>query len=134
MFSVHAFLFVTNADLQEVEKGLSAIFDHEAAAPAPTLSHEANPFTGEAYLLYRWADWSISVTADRGVDIEEDVKAVRSVVGGAFPDAHPRGRIRIVFANDETLEYTNHVLWIMDYLREIPGVVIYDESEKSLWT
>ncbi|UKL01423.1 hypothetical protein FO446_28635 [Brevibacillus brevis] len=41
-------------------------------------------------------------------------------------------RIRFVFSPDEGRDFTNHIIWAIDYLSAIPGAIIFDESQKTI--
>ncbi|MDR9857355.1 hypothetical protein RJP21_27550 [Paenibacillus sp. VCA1] len=41
-------------------------------------------------------------------------------------------RIRFVFAPDEGRDFTNHIIWAINYLLEIPGAIIFGESEQTI--
>jgi hypothetical protein len=40
-------------------------------------------------------------------------------------------RIRVLSANDDACLYTNHIIFMMDFLGAIPGVKIFDPQQLS---
>jgi hypothetical protein len=41
--------------------------------------------------------------------------------------------LRVVFNEDDDRQYTNHILWILDFLRSIPGAALFDASQRVLF-
>ncbi|SCX66559.1 hypothetical protein [Variovorax sp. EL159] len=134
MFTLHAFI-ASAADVQPLEAlepKLTRIFQGQHSAQ-PDVSSNTLPFKNTARLLYRWPTWSFSVTCESGAEVAADAKFVSQETGVVFPDRLPVDRIRIVFAQDEGGDFTNHIIWITDWLKEeIPSAVLYDEASKCL--
>lgn len=133
MFAIHAFIS-SDQDaypLGSLETALSNLLAGQDDI-GPEVSYSTLPFSNEPRLLYRWPTWNFSVTSDQGEQVASDADFVAQTCGAVFASGRPTHRIRVVFAQDSSLDFTNHVIWIMDWLKEIPGIVIYDETRKSL--
>lgn len=134
MFTLHAFI-ASAADaqsLEALEPRLTRIFQGQHSAP-PDVSSNTLPFKNTARLLYHWPTWSFSVTCESGAEVAADAKFVAQETGVVFPGRLPVDRIRIVFAQDESCDFTNHIIWITDWLKEeFPSAVLYDEASKCL--
>lgn len=37
----------------------------------------------------------------------------------------------MVFGNDDEQHYTNQIIYLMDFLREIRGIVVYDPQQNN---
>lgn len=78
--------------------------------------------------------WSLTVHVEHGPSVLADANFISDTVGGVFSDAVPISRIRIVFGDDESLEYTNHIIGVEEFLAAIPGAILYDEVQKALFS
>ena len=133
MFALHAFI-TSDQDaypLAILETALSTLLAGQDDI-GPEVSYSTLPFSNQPRLLYRWPTWNFSVTSDQGEQVAADADFVAQTCGAVFPGGRPTHRIRVVFAQDSSRDFTNHIIWIMDWLKEIPGVVLYDETSKSL--
>lgn len=133
MFTLHAFI-TSAADVQPLEAlepTLTGIFQGQHSAP-PDVSSSVLPFSNTARLLYRWPKWSFSVTCESGAEVAADAELVSQETGVVFSGGLPADRIRIVFAQDEGCHFTNHIIWITEWLKDIPSAVLYDEASKCL--
>ena len=133
MLTLHA--FITSADdvqpLEALEPKLTGLFQGEHSA-RPDVSSSNLPFRNVPRLLYHWPTWSFSVTCESGSEVAADA-ALAQEAGAEFPGGPPVNRIRVVFAHDESQLFTNHIIWIADWLKEIPSAVVYDDVGKCLW-
>jgi len=133
MFALHAFI-TSDQDaypLATLETAFSKLLAGQGDE-APEISYSTLPFSKQPRLLYRWPTWNFSVTSDQGEQVASDADFVAQTCGAVFAGGRPTHRIRVVFAQDSSLDFTNHIVWIMDWLKEIPNVVLYDETSKSL--
>lgn len=93
----------------------------------------ANPFTKEKYLILRWPGWNFTAHFETGHNVAEDVNYITSTVKDCPPEIKEcTERIRFVFSPDEGRDFTNHIIWAIDYLSEIPGAILFDESQKTI--
>ena len=70
------------------------------------------------------------VSCESGEAVEDDAAFCSRESGVVFLSGLPDHRLRFVFADDEEREFTNHIIWIVDWLKEIPSAVIFDETGK----
>ncbi len=93
------------------------------------LEDEDDPFDpARKNLLLSWGDsWWARVFIDTGSELEPDLV---SREGGGKPIG-TNGRIRVLFADDQSREYTNHVIFMMDFLGTIPGLTLFDPQRKA---
>jgi hypothetical protein len=71
---------------------------------------------------------------EEGANIAQDSAEISKIVGSAAPQdlANINRRIRVVFSDDDTRAYTNQTIFLMDFLREIPGTVMFDPQQGDL--
>lgn len=131
MFTLHAFLEnTTSSSLDALHVDLANLFK---GAAEPNISDATLPFGGDKYLVFRWHSWSFTTHFESGARVQEDAAHIQSTLGNAFPRRLPSARVRVVFASDPGRHFTNHIIWVADYLLNLPGAVVYDEAKKSLW-
>lgn len=133
MFTLHAFIPADTIfhSLEIVERELTGLLQRVSPPPLEK-SFDTLPFSNEPRLLYRWATWSFSVICEKGQRVAADAEVVERETGCSFSPGLPVNRIRIVFGQDKGCLFTNHIIWITDWLKEIPEAVVYDEASKSL--
>jgi hypothetical protein len=131
MLTLHAFLEgPTSSSLDALREELVALFKSDGEL---AVSNASMPFGLGKYLVFRWPSWSFSTHLESGARVQEDAAIVQSTIAGVFPGCLPSTRVRVVFASDPGKSFTNHIIWVADYLRTLPGAVVYDEAQKSLW-
>ncbi len=94
------------------------------------------PFLSADSIDLRWGTWRARLSYEEGPYVVEDSVEISKILGGAAPfdlSAIDR-RIRVVFSDDKNQERTNEVIYVMDFLKEIPGVVIFDPQQNNLLT
>lgn len=134
MFTLHAFVPPTVGEL--TLQTLSERFQSLLSGVEPSglsVDQATHPFTKREYLVSRWPQWGFTVHLEAGTDVASDAKFVQSVAAGAFQEGLPDRRVRLVFGDDPMMDFTNHILWVVDELRTIPGVFVYDEKQKGEW-
>jgi len=95
-----------------------------------SIGTSANPFTHEKYEILRWPGWRFSAHFEAGPNVEADANHIANIVRDCPPEIKERTeRLRFVFSPDETREYTNHIIWAVDFLLAIPDAIVFDESE-----
>lgn len=93
------------------------------------------PFLKEPSVSLRWGSWLARVTYEEGDRVEADSRHIQDVIGGSVPFdvSNVRRRIRVVFSDDEAREFTNEIILVVDVLRAIDGVVLFDPQQNGLW-
>jgi hypothetical protein len=99
-----------------------------------SLQIERMPFTESETLALRWRNWFVRVCYEEGENVVQDSIYISQTVGSTAPYeiSGISKRIRVVFGDDDTREYTNQIICLMDFLREIPTTVIFDPQQKNL--
>ncbi|MBE9913712.1 hypothetical protein G8C92_06675 [Paenibacillus donghaensis] len=134
MSVIHAYLVKSSNPYshERLSSELSAYFDFETKNGLE-IGVSANPFTSEKYLILRWPGWNFSAHFETGRNVAADANYIASVIKDCPPEIKDCSeRIRFVFSPDEGRDFTNHIIWAIDYLSEIPGAIIFDESQKDI--
>lgn len=111
---------------------LSAYFDFETKNGL-TFGSSANPFTKQRYVILRWSGWNFTAHFETGPNVVADANYIAGVVKDCPPEIEDcTERIRFVFSPDKERDFTNHIIWAIDYLLEIPGAIIFDETQQTI--
>lgn len=138
MMSIYALLSKNSPEvtLNSLQEGLRDFFSRTDEGVF-TLEMEENPFDPkETNILLTWnGKWWIRVFYETGASVADDSLVIsQSAVGGQVVDiAKIDRRIRVLFADDKSRNYTNHLIFTVDFLQEIPGVIIFDPQKKTFW-
>lgn len=134
MFVMHAYLAKSSSPYshERLASELSDYFDFEAKNGLE-IGASANPFTKERYLILRWPGWSFTAHFETGRHVAADADYIASAVKDCPPEIKDcTERIRFVFSSDEGRDFTNHIIWAIDYLSAIPDAIIFDESQNTI--
>jgi hypothetical protein len=119
-------------DLESLATGLADYFSDVEGLTLEISDNPADP--NGRHLKLRWGNWSMSVYYEDGDEVLEDAMHVATLA-----DAERRSsiekidrRIRVWFGTDTSREFTNHMIWMMEYMEQIPGVIAYDETEDEI--
>lgn len=96
---------------------------------------ERDPFdVSRKNLLLKWDNWWVRVFLERGPEVVADSVEIGDRLGTAVRDriGSIDRRIRVLFADDSEKNYTNHAVFMMDFLGNIPGVVVFDPQRNVL--
>lgn len=100
-------------------------------AESCSISRERLPFATNETVSLQWESWLVRVSYEEG----EMVKADSLEIYERTKSFHSNDlstinrRIRIVFGSDNDKIYTNQVIYLMDFAKEIKGVLIYDPEQ-----
>ena len=99
-----------------------------------SIEFEQLPFAKTKSLALRWGTWLVRVSYKEGTKVAEDSAEISRIVGSAAPPglAGISKRVRVLFHADESREYTNQAIYVMQFLRNIPGIILYDEKQREL--
>lgn len=132
-FSIYALLgkgapAITNESLAV---DLKNFFENEEEF---SIKFERLPFAKSESLALRWGAWLVRVLYEEGADVLQDSVEIGKTIGATAPYdvAKISRRIRVIYGSDDAQEYTNQIIYIMDFLREIPDALIYDLQQKDL--
>ncbi|MFD0716354.1 hypothetical protein [Paenibacillus sp. GCM10027626] len=134
MSVIHAYLTKSSNPYphERLASELSAYFDFETKNGLK-IGVSANPFTKERYVILRWSRWNFSAHFETGPNVVADANYVASALKDCPPEVEDCAeRIRFVFSPDDGREFTNHIIWAIDYLSAIPDAIIFGESQKTI--
>ncbi len=99
-----------------------------------SLDFEQLPFAKSKTLVLRWDGWLVRVSYEEGKNVEADSWEIQKIVGASAPYnlSDINRRVRVIFGNDDAREFTSQIIYLMDFLRAIPGVVIFDPQQNNL--
>jgi len=125
-FSIYALLGNT-APIISNESLASDLADYFRNEENFSLQFEQLPFTTNKTLVLVWDKWLVRVSYEQGESVLQDSSEIMKLVGASAPSelAGIDKRIRVVFSDDQKQEHTNQIIYLMDFLREIPGVVMF---------
>ncbi|MGN6153627.1 MAG: hypothetical protein ACTHOH_16720 [Lysobacteraceae bacterium] len=109
-----------------LEKSLAEYFSEDDEF---SMEIEEDPFdAGENNLLLSWGDWWIRVFYEVGEDIKEDSQEMAKYAESPFGDAVASldRRVRVLFEDDDDMQYTNHTIIMIDFLEQRDDLVIFD--------
>jgi hypothetical protein len=98
-----------------------------------TIQLEQLPFANSTNLFVQWADWYVRLCYEEGEQVFEDSKEIQRRVGMATTPnvSEVKRRIRVVFGDDPNLDYTDHMVTIMDFLCKLQGAIVYDPQQNN---
>lgn len=116
---------------ESLASDLEDLFRHEEDF---SIKFELLPFAKNETLALWWGAWLVRVCYEEGTNVAQDSARINKIVGSTAPYdlSDIARRIRVVFGSDNTREYENHIIGMMDFLRVIPGVVIFDPQQRNL--
>jgi hypothetical protein len=117
--------------IDALEAQLASFFQGDSAL---SIERERVPFSKGDSLLLRWGKWGLRINYEEGADVEEDSVEISKRVGDTAPFdlSDISRRIRMVAGTDADREYTNETIEVIDFLRNIPGIVIFDPQQNNI--
>ena len=97
------------------------------------LQREKLPFAKTETLVLKWDNWLARVSYEEGDAVEADSLEIqeRTKSFNSSDLSIIDRRIRMVFGNDDEQHYTNQTIYLMDFLREIRGIIVYDPQQNN---
>lgn len=110
------------------------VADHFAREDGFKLEYEQLPFSAERSLILRWGSWFVRMKYEHDETVLDQCVQIAESLGPKAPNhlAHIDRRIGVVFGDDEAREHTNEIIYVMDYLREIPGSILFDPQQGEI--
>ena len=100
--------------------------------PGFALKQTTLPFSRSPSIDLVSGSWLARLTYEEGeVVMADSIEIARPIEGDLHGVESSAQRIRVVFSTDETGEYTNHAIWVTDFLRSIPGAMLFDATRKE---
>lgn len=136
-YSIYALLSKESPEinLALLQEKLSAFFSRTDEANF-TFELEEDPFDAdEKNILLTWDDkWWIRFFYDVGADVASDSSDIAKMIDAsqAMAIENIDRRISVIFGEDKSLSYTNHIIYTIDFLQDIPGVFVFDLLKKCL--
>lgn len=98
-----------------------------------SLQREKLPFAKNETLVLKWDKWLARVSYEEGDAVKADSLEIheRTTSFNSSDLSIINRRIRVVFGNDDEQHYTNQIIYLMDFLREITGIIIYDPQQNN---
>lgn len=97
-----------------------------------SIEYEEAQFDGdEKNLVLRWGDWWTRVFYETGSYVHDDsIEIAEVMVQKCSIDglSDVDKRIRVLFFDDNDKKYTNEILYIIEFLEDLPGVIVYDPN------
>lgn len=133
-FSLYCLIDESSGDfsLQFLEKQLSVYFSKTGDF---SIEYEDDPFDPlDKHLRFSWGNWWMLIFYETGQHVIDDSREIASYIDSNQVDKLSviNKRIRVIFANDDTKAYTNHMIWMMDYLEDIPNSVIFNPNSNEI--
>lgn len=117
--------------VEALETQLSSFFRSDSSL---SIERERLPFSKVASLALRWGNWLVRMVYEEGAQVEDDSVEISKRVGNVAPFdlSSIYRRIRVVFGTDDARKNTNEIIYVIDFLKEVPGVVIFDPRQNDL--
>ncbi len=117
----------------DIAAGLSTVFRHDENV---TVELERLPFSRGQSVTLRRGTWLARLTYEQGDQVQADSRYAQAALGTAAPPglANRDKRIRAVFGDDDDRTHTNETIIIMDYLRAIDDVILFDPQRSDTVT
>lgn len=110
MFSVQALLPRSESPEVWAEKLVQFLASSETSSDF-TLTESELPFGGGRQFMLNWGEWTMTVHPGQ-----------ESSDRSGEPSS-----LRVVFGSDPSLDFTNHMIWVQEFLQAIPGA-LYREN------
>jgi hypothetical protein len=105
---------------------------HFGPRPGFALKQTTLPFSRSSSVDLASGSWLARLTYEEGEVVVADSIEIQRLTDGDLNGLETSTRrIRVVFSTDEAGEYVNHAIWVTDFLRSIPGVVLFDATRKE---
>lgn len=96
------------------------------------LSYEEHPFDPtKQNILLTWDTWWIRVFFETGSMVEDDSREISKFAKteDALAISSINRRVRVLFGNDDKQAYTNHIIWMQEYLESKPDLIVFDPQQ-----
>ncbi len=97
------------------------------------IEYEEDPFdTEQQNILLKWPNWWVRVFYEQDEEVIEDSKEIASLNDELSETlCTVSSRVRVLFGDDDSKEYTNQILYMMDFLEDIPDVILFDPQKNE---
>lgn len=95
-----------------------------------SLEFEVLPFSTTRTLALHWDAWLVRVSYEEGEEVAVDAIEIQRRTKSTLDFSKFTRQIRIIFGSDNKKIYTNEIIYLFDYLKQIDGILIYDPQKK----
>jgi hypothetical protein len=116
-------------DVASLERNLK---DYFQGAEGLSVDLDEDPFEdGEHDVVLRWSNWWVMFFVETGSDVlsEAQEMALCAADVSAHAVASSSKRIRVVFADDDEKVHTNDIIYVMEFLESLEGVLVFDPQQ-----
>jgi hypothetical protein len=98
-----------------------------------SLEFEEVPLTGDIVLNLRFGEWHATVSYEEDEVVKEDSLEIQNRTANfkVHDVSNIDRRVRVIFGNDDKREYTNETVYLMDFLCNIHGIIVYDPQQNN---
>lgn len=96
-----------------------------------SLDLETVPFSSGPTLALSWDSWLVRMSYEEGEEVMVDAKEIQRRTKSKLDFSKFTRMIRVVPGSDDEKKYTNEIIHILDYLKEIRGILIYDPQQND---
>ncbi|MET1079781.1 MAG: hypothetical protein ABWY06_17355 [Pseudomonas sp.] len=98
-----------------------------------SLQFERLPFAKNQTLALRWGSWLVRVSYEEGDAVKQDSIGIQKKTAATSEHevSHIKKRIRLVIGSDDNQHFTNQLIYLIDFLRTIKGVLIFDPQQND---
>ena len=130
------YCLIGDADSNLSIEGLESQFkDYFSSTDEFKLEFEEDPFvSADRNLLFSWGSWWIRVFFETGVDVLADSVVIANYVDFDRMKSISKitQRVTVLFASDDKLLYTNHIIFMMEFLESKKGWIIFDPQKNEI--
>ena len=94
---------------------------------------EQLPFAKDKTVALHWGSWLVRIAYEVGPLVTHDSLEIQSRLQSTITDLSKiNKRVRLVISDDDEQQYTNQIIYLIDYFKEIHGTVIYDPQHNDI--
>lgn len=115
---------------ESLAKNLSEYFKNEIDF---SVEFEQIPFTKDRTVALHWGPWLVRIAYEEGLQVTHDSLEIQSRLQSTILDLSKiNKRVRLVISDDDDRQYTNQIIYLIGYFKEIKGTVIYDPQQNDV--
>jgi hypothetical protein len=94
---------------------------------------EQLPFAKDKSIALHWGSWLVRVAYEEGPQVTHDSLEIQFRLQSTTLNLSKINKsVRIVIGDDDKQQYTNQIIYLLDYFREINGTFIYDPQQNDV--
>lgn len=135
VFLAFILLGLLSTDSPELSNELLAekLIEYFSSQKDFSLEFEEVPLTGDIVLNLRFGEWHATVSYEDDEVVKEDSLEIQNRTANfkVHDVSNIDRRVRVIFGNDDKREYTNETVYLMDFLCNIHGIIVYDPQQNN---